>query len=143
MNYYVYIILLISDLMSYLESSQYLPHYEDFPDEEVLNAQVIHLDTTLFRYSFRVAVRDGITIIISLYNVDYFFHIFSYPEWEYMTSFSRRGKEPEEMILADCFRFVSKDSIWTLDTNRMRATRWKTEQDMNNIIPMETIDMGE
>lgn len=141
MNYYVYIVLLIGSLVSCSESSRHFPRYEDFPDEKALNAQVIHLDTALFRYPFRVAVKDGIAIIMDLHNVDYFFHAFSYPEWEYMTSFGKRGEGPEEMVSADCFRFISKDSIWTLDANKMRTTRWKIEQNMNNIIPVETIDM--
>ena len=141
MNYYVYIVLLIGSLVSCSESSRHFPRYEDFPDEKALNAQVIHLDTALFRYPFRVAVKDGIAIIMDLHNVDYFFHAFSYPEWEYMTSFGKRGEGPEEMASADCFRFISKDSIWTLDANKMRTTRWKIEQNMNNIIPVETIDM--
>ena len=141
MNYYVYIVLLIGSLVSCSESSRHFPRYEDFPDEKVLNAQVIHLDTALFRYPFRIAVKDGIAIIMDLHNVDYFFHAFSYPEWEYMTSFGKRGEGPEEMVSADCFRFISKDSIWTLDANKMRTTRWKIEQNMNNIIPVETIDM--
>lgn len=141
MNYYVYIVLLIGSLVSCSESSRHFPRYEDFPDEKALNAQVIHLDTALFRYPFRIAVKDGIAIIMDLHNVDYFFHAFSYPEWEYMTSFGKRGEGPEEMVSADCFRFISKDSIWTLDANKMRTTRWKIEQNMNNIIPVETIDM--
>lgn len=56
MNYYVYIVLLIGSLVSCSESSRHFPRYEDFPDEKALNAQVIHLDTALFRYPFRVAV---------------------------------------------------------------------------------------
>ena len=97
MNYYVYIVLLIGSLVSCSESSRHFPRYEDFPDEKALNAQVIHLDTALFRYPFRVAVKDGIAIIMDLHNVDYFFHAFSYPEWEYMTSFGKRGEGPEEI----------------------------------------------
>ena len=81
MNYYVYIVLLIGSLVSCSESSRHFPRYEDFPDEKALNAQVIHLNTALFRYPFRVAVKDGIAIIMDLHNVDYFFHAFSYPEW--------------------------------------------------------------
>lgn len=50
MNYYVYIVLLIGSLVSCSESSRHFPRYEDFPDEKALNAQVIHLDTALFRY---------------------------------------------------------------------------------------------
>ena len=60
MNIYVYIVLLIGSLVSCSESSRHFPRYEDFPDEKALNAQVIHLDTALFRYPFRVAVKDGL-----------------------------------------------------------------------------------
>lgn len=141
MNNYVYIVLLIGSLVSCSGSSKHFPRYEDFPGEKALKAQVIHLDTALFRYPFRIAVKDGIAIIMDLHNVDYFFHAFSYPEWKYMTSFGKRGEGPEEMLSADCFRFVSKDSIWTLDANKMRTTRWRIEQKVNNIISVETIDM--
>ena len=47
MNYYVYIVLLIGSLVSCSESSRHFPRYEDFPDEKVLNAQVIHLDSAI------------------------------------------------------------------------------------------------
>ncbi len=128
-------------LVSCSESSRHFPRYEDFPDEKALNAQVIHLDTALFRYPFRIAVKDGIAIIMDLHNADCFFHAFSYPEWKYMTSFGKRGEGPEEMSSADCFRFISTDSIWTLDANRMRTTRWKIEQNMHKITSVETVDM--
>ena len=67
MSYYVYIVLLIGSLVSCSESSRHFPRYEDFPDEKALNAQVIHLDTALFVYPFRIAVKDGIAIIMDLY----------------------------------------------------------------------------
>mgnify|MGYP000050675209 CR=1 FL=1 len=67
MNYYVYIVLLIGSLVSCSESSRHFPRYEDFPDEKALNAQVIHLDTALFRYPFRVAVKDGIGRLLPVY----------------------------------------------------------------------------
>lgn len=52
MNYYVYIVLLIGSLVSCSESSRHFP-LRGFSDEKALNAQVIHLDTALFRYPFR------------------------------------------------------------------------------------------
>ena len=71
MNYYVYIVLLIGSLVSCSESSRHFPRYEDFPDEKVLNAQVIHLDTALFRYPFRIARRgtrrNGIGRLLPVY----------------------------------------------------------------------------
>lgn len=141
MNANIYIVLLIGSLISCSGPSRHFPRYEDFPDEKAIRAQVIHLDTALFRYPFRVAVKDGIAIVMDLHNADYFFHAFSYPEWKYMTSFGKRGEAPEEMLLADCFRFISKDSIWTLDSNKMRIIRWEIEQDMRKIIPVENIEL--
>lgn len=141
MNAYIYIVLLIGSLISCSGPSRHFPRYEDFPDEKAIRAQVIHLDTALFRYPFRVAVKDGIAIVLDLHNADHFFHAFSYPDWKYMTSFGKRGEAPEEMLLADCFRFISKDSIWTLDSNKMRITRWAYSQNMHKIIPVENVEL--
>lgn len=141
MNHCVYILLLIGSLVSCSESSRHFPRYEEFPDEKALNAQVIHLDTALFRYPFRVAIKSGIALIMDLHNADYFFHAFSYPEWKYIASFGKRGEAPEEMLSADCFHFISTDSVWTLDSNKMRITRWEIAQNLHTIIPAEQIEL--
>lgn len=141
MNAHIYIVLLIGSLISCSGPSRHFPRYEDFPDEKAISAQVIHLDTALFRYPHRVAVKDGIAIIMDLHNADYFFHAFSYPDWKYMTSFGKRGEAPDELLLADCFRFISKDSIWTLDSNKMRITRWMYSQNVHKILPVEHVEL--
>lgn len=93
----------------------------------------------MLRYPFRITVHDDVAIIMDLHNVDYFFHAFSYPEWKYLTSFGKRGDGPDDMTSADCLRYISKDSIWTLEANRMRIKRWTIEKEGNNIIPVETV----
>jgi len=99
--------------------------YSSFPDESQLKSQVIRLDTALFRYPFRVAVRDYIAIVMDLHNTDHYFHVFTYPDWKHLVSFGRRGQAPGEMLSAETFHFHSLDSIWTLDANKMEICRWQ------------------
>lgn len=100
------------------------PRYSSFPNEVAIEGQVISLDTALFRYPFRVAVRDSIVIIMDLHNIDHYFHAFSYPGWKHIVSFGKRGEAPEEMLSAETFQFNSLDSVWALDANRMQISRW-------------------
>jgi len=99
--------------------------YSVFPAEKALRAEVIRLDTALFRYPFRISVRDSIVMIMDLHNADHFFHAFTYPEGKHIASFGRRGEAPEEMLSVTAFQFNSLDTIWALDANRMQITRWE------------------
>lgn len=100
------------------------PRYTTFPQEKAISSQVIPLDTILFRYPFRVTVRDSIAIVMDLHNIDHYFHAFTYPGWKHLVSFGHRGEAPEEMLSAETFQFNSLDSIWALDANKMQITRW-------------------
>jgi hypothetical protein len=100
------------------------PRYKDFPKETALVADVISLDTALFRYPFRIAVTDSIAVILDLHNADHYLHAFTYPQWQHIVSFGKRGNGPEELLSAETFQFDSPDSLWVLDANRMQVTRW-------------------
>ena len=78
---------------------------------------------------------------MDIHNPYYFFHTFSIPEWNFITSFGKRGEGPQKMLSADYFRFISTDSIWTLDSNKTRITIWKYESNTRKITPIENIDM--
>lgn len=140
MRAYLYT-LLIGSLISCSGSSRHFPRFEETPDEKALYAQVIHLDTALFRYPFRVTVKAGNAVVMDLHNADYFLHAFSYPEWKHITSFGKRGEGLDEMLPADCIRFISTDSIWTLDCNRMRINRWKIAPNIHKATIIENIEL--
>jgi hypothetical protein len=106
-------------------SGRQYPRYAAFPDEQTLSSEVIPLDTALFRYPFRVAVRDGVLLVSDLHNADYYLHAFTWPDAKHLVSFGRRGEGPEEMLMAETFQFNSPDSIWVLDSNRAQITRWR------------------
>ncbi len=115
--------------------------YTDFPEEKNGFAQAIPLDTALFRYPFRIKVKDSIALILDLHHPDYYFHAFTYPGWKPVVSFGRRGEGPEEMLSAETFRFVSPDSVWALDANKMQITRWRIDSSLCTATREETIDL--
>ncbi len=118
------LISLLTGCNLFTEKENKANHYTDFPTEKKLTAEIIPLDTALFRYPFRISIKDSVVLVMDLHNIDHFFHAFSYPDWKYITSFGQRGQGPEEMLSAETFHFFSLDSIWTLDANKMEITRW-------------------
>lgn len=142
MRLYTYLLILcICSEVSCTRHSLRYPRYQDFPEEKTRVAQSIQLDTALFRYPFKIAIKESVAIVMDLHNTDYFFHVFSFPGWKYQTSFGKRGEGPEEMLSADCFRFTSPNSIWTLDSNRMRIIRWRIESHLNRVLPVEQVEL--
>lgn len=126
MKYFLYILLIItSALLTCCDSpvSRY-PRYTTFPNEKTIIAQEVSLDSVFFRYPYRVTVRDSVVIIMDLHNDSHYFYAFSYPDWQPIAPFGKRGEAPDEMLSAEMFQFCSLDSVWVLDANRMQLTRW-------------------
>lgn len=119
-------ILLIGSLFSCVGTSEtHYPRYTDFPHEKALKAEIVDLDTALFRYPFRIAVGDSIAVVMDLHNAENYFHAFTLPEWKHLVSFGKRGEAPSEMLSAETFRFDGAcNSLWALDANRMQLTHW-------------------
>lgn len=144
MIYLFYIVLIgVSALLSCCSSpdSRY-PRYASFPDEKTITAQEISPDTVFFRYPYRVTVRDSVAIIMDLHNDNHFFYAFTYPKWEPIAPFGKRGEAPEEMLSAEMFQFCSLDSIWTLDANKMLITRWSVSPTQKKISRVEEIALN-
>lgn len=99
-------------------------NYTKFSVEKRLSANVVTLDTVIFRYPFRISVKDSVVVILDLHNVDNYFHAFSYPDFKHIVSFGKRGDGPEELLSAETIRFESLDSIWTVDANKMQIKRF-------------------
>ncbi|MDL2278285.1 TolB-like 6-bladed beta-propeller domain-containing protein [Parabacteroides sp. OttesenSCG-928-G07] len=117
------------------------PRYSDFPIERSLSAEVISLDTILFRYPFRVAITDSMALVLDLHNSDHYLHAFSYPGWQHIVSFGERGNGPEELLSAESIRFHSSDSLWVLDANKMQITRWGIDRVNQTADRLEEINL--
>lgn len=122
-------------------SSTRYARYENFPEQRQVRTESFFLDTALLRYPFRVHVKDSVLLVMDLHPFDYYFHAFTYPEGKYIVSFGRRGEAPEEMLSAVTFHFMSLDSIWALDANKMQITRWDLSPDTRVAVQREIVGL--
>lgn len=109
------------------DSSKHIyPRYEQFP--ETYNescVQEIGNDSVFFRYPYRIDIKDSLAILLDLHNDSHFLYAFTFPDWQPITPFGKRGEGPDEILSAERIRICSPDSIWVLDSNRAQITRWK------------------
>lgn len=96
--------------------------YSTFTQEKVLTATTIELDTAIFRYPFRIRIADNQVVVMDLHGMDYYYHVFQYPSFQYVSSFGRRGDSPQEMLSAENIRYKD-NTIWVLDANKSELTR--------------------
>ncbi|MCC8172463.1 MAG: TolB-like 6-bladed beta-propeller domain-containing protein, partial [Parabacteroides sp.] len=109
------------------ENTEVYPRYKNFNVEVPLQAETMPLDTMPFRYPFRIAVKDSVAVILDLHNADYFFHAFTYPQFKHLVSFGGYGEAEGQLLSPETLRFVSNDSIWTVDSRKMEITRWRID----------------
>ena len=95
-----------------------------FPETKALHGRTIPIDTALFKYPWRIRVNGDRAVVEDLHGPDYFFHLFSYPDFRYLSSFSKRGEGPEEMLQAENFRWEG-EYVWTLDGNKSEMVQWQ------------------
>ena len=95
-----------------------------FPVTEELQGRVILLDSVFFRYPYRLEVRGDRVVIEDLHGPDYFYHLFTYPDFHYLHSFGQRGEGPEEMQTVDDFRWDGQ-TLWALDNIKSELVRWE------------------
>lgn len=92
-------------------------HYDNFPETIHLQSEVVELDTVLFRYPFRIRIQDNRAVVMDLHAPDYYYQLFTFPEFIHLASFGKRGDAPNEMLSAENFR-IQGDTVWTLDANK-------------------------
>ena len=98
-----------------------LPEADDFP---LLTSEEIPIDTVLFRYATFLRVQGDKAVVFDLHNTDYYCHVFTYSEFKYVSSFAKRGKGPDEILLADNVRWAGEEEVWVLDNGKNRMTRY-------------------
>ena len=97
---------------------------QDIDLEPVYFRQDIDLEPVYFRYPYRIEIRDSLAVILDLHNDSHYLYAFTYPDWQPIAPFGRRGEGPEELLSADRVRLCAPDSVWVLDANRMQISRW-------------------
>lgn len=111
-----------------------------FPVTEKLQGRVIPLDSVFFRYPYRLEVRGDRVVMEDLHGPDHFYHLFTYPEFRYLSSFGQRGEGPEEMLTVDDFCWNGQ-TLWALDNIKSELVRWELSDSRDKMIRAERIKL--
>lgn len=116
--------------------------YDGFPETRRLTAEVMPLDTALFRYPYRIRVQNGRAAVLDLHGTDCFLHLFSYPDFAYLASGGRRGEGPEEMLSAENLRWDGA-ALWALDASKSQLSRWTLPDGANSLSVQAQVKLDE
>lgn len=111
-----------------------------FPVTEELQGRIIPLDTALFRYPYRLRVKGDRVVVEDLHGIDHFFHLFTYPDFRYLSSFGQRGEGPEEMLTVDDCRWLG-NSFWGLNNIRSELIRWDFDEERTRMVQKEKVKL--
>ena len=114
--------------------------YSDFPETRNLTACPLSVDTAVFRFPFRIRVQDTIVAVMDLHGMDHFVHLFHYPNFSYITSLGKRGDSPEEMLSVENIRW-NGNSLWALDANSSKLTRFGLSLSNDSLLREETVSL--
>ena len=131
----------IISVYAFTKSSSEMEYSEIvFPKTEELKGNVVLLDSVLFRYPYRLRVNKDRVVIEDLHGVDHFFHLFTYPDFRYLSSFGQRGQGPEEMMTVDDCRWRG-NSFWGLDNIKSELVRWDFDEGRTQMIRKERVKL--
>ena len=111
-----------------------------FPITEELKGCTIPIDSAMFRYPYRLEVRKDRVVIEDLHGPDHYYHLFTYPDFRYLSSFGKRGEAPDEMQTVDDF-FWNGQSLWALDNIKSELVRWELNKTRDGMIRAERIKL--
>lgn len=115
------------------------------PWEEIpiinLTSESLLKDTAIFmKYPYKIRVMDSIMCIWDLHGGDKFFHIFSYPELKFITSFGESGRGDREFVNTAGFR-MDEQNIYVFDSYRAKLNIFSIDSIMHNkLSPFQVIN---
>ena len=128
-------------LYAFTRTSPKAVHSEiTFPVTEELQGRVIPLDSVFFRYPYRLEAYGDRVVIEDLHAPEYYYHLFTYPDFRYLHSFGKRGQGPEEMQTVDDFRWNGQ-TLWALDNIKSELVRWELNDSRDKMIRTERIKL--
>ena len=135
--------ILVGGLIIYAFTAM-VPEYKyseiTFPVMEELKGRIISVDSAMFRYPYRLEVREDRVVIEDLHGPDHYYHLFTYPDFHYLHSFGKRGEAPDEMQTVDDF-FWNGQTLWALDNIKSELVRWELNKNRDGMIRSERIKL--
>ena len=137
----LFVSLSVSAILAFTKTFPKASHSEiAFPVMKELQGRVVPLDSVFFRYPYRLEVRGDRVVIEDLHGPDYYYHLFTYPDFRYLHSFGQRGEGPEEMQTVDDF-FWNGQTLWALDNIKSELVRWELNDSRDKMLRKECIKL--
>ena len=111
-----------------------------FPITEELKGRSISIDSVMFRYPYRLEVRKDRVVIEDLHGPAHYYHLFTYPDFRYLSSFGKRGEASDEMQTVNDFRWNGQ-TLWALDNIKSELVRWELNKTRDKMIRSERIKL--
>lgn len=85
------------------------------------------------KYPYKIKVQDSMMCIWDLHGGERFYHLYSYPDLQFITSFAVNGRGPEEYIATGGF-CMDEQHIYVFDINRARLSIFRKDSLMQQRI---------
>ncbi len=108
--------------------------YTVFEKSFSLTSETIITDSLYLQYPYKIKHRDSTAMILDLHHPEYFYHLFSYPEFKHKYSFGKRGQAPSDILSAENFRFLSDEGMYGLDANKNLLTNVSFENNSKTVL---------
>lgn len=93
--------------------------YDGIPVTNITSECLLKNTDIFMKYPYKIRVTDSIMFIWDLHGGDKFYHIYSYPNLEFITSFGEPGRGDKEFISTGGFE-IDENYIYVFDTPRAR-----------------------
>lgn len=99
-------------------------------EEEEIKGRPLHvIDTTLFRYPFRVRQKDSTLYVLDLHARNHYCFRLSYPNLKFEESFASKGNGPEEFLSVENIRLNNRGMVYLLDANKEAISIYSLKED--------------
>lgn len=104
--------------------------YGVFPETDEVTVGETALDSVYFRYPYRVEIGNGLAVLLDLHNDSHYLYAFTYPDWQPVAPFGKRGKGRKScypQIGCGCVRRI-RSGCWMPIGCKSRAgqSMWRT-----------------
>ena len=109
-------------------------------DKKYFNGDIVFLEDNLELENLtgEQIILDGVYAgRMDLHHPEYFYHVFTYPHFNHLSSFGKRGQGPDEILSAENFRLTG-DRMWGLDANKHLITNISLQDLFQTINAKET-----
>ncbi len=114
--------------------SQDNDRYREFAETITVVTQQHDFEGVYMRYPYRIKFSDVSMYVMDLHGGDYFCHEFIYPSMEFVRSFAKKGKGPDELTNIATFAFDNRGTVHILNDYGRKMYTYDQENDQTELL---------